>query len=149
MAGRMRLRWLRRRPPAEVLSDLRWLQFCQGQGLVFYTVHRVYQRAHRGSKAVATAPDGRYVDVWFWWCHVPASSIVAAVPAHVEFGPHTNRPGVHYVGSPHESGVEGWLSVDRHRAVMRYMERMWKAFQLERERMIPLASKDEMGPLGG
>ena len=78
-------------------------------GLTPARVQRVYQRGHRGSKAVLYLVDHRaWVDAWFWWYQVDPGSIVFIRPG-VGWGPHTQRDNVHYVGERdgHRHGVHG------------------------------------------
>jgi hypothetical protein len=60
-------------------------------------VEKVYQRAHRGTKAIVRLPSGQRQDTWFegrrvekgWHLRIPASN--------VGYGPHSGRTDVRYV----------------------------------------------------
>ena len=62
-------------------------------------VSHVYQRAHRGSKAVILwAASGRRQDTWFWYFS-PAAGSTLLISGVVGFGPHNQNPNVFYVES--------------------------------------------------
>lgn len=71
-----------------------------------YVVHvtSVYQRARRGTKAMVDVEGVGSKDAWFWWSTVVPGQVLL-VSAGRNWGPHSHRRDVFYVGS--ESGATG------------------------------------------
>lgn len=107
--------WSRRRDRAAYERVAAACRSAEWRGWSVGRVVRVYQHAHRGSKAVL-AINGIVVDSWFWWYHVTPGSLVF-VRTSSGWGPHSGRYGVHYVGE--ERGGHGILGVVPAREVRR------------------------------
>ena len=81
----------------------------QGKQLIY--IHNAYQRAKRGTKAIATI-NGTTHDVWFWWSTLPHNSIVAInQPASSGWGVH-NQHNILYIGrqDQHQSPIIAWIT---------------------------------------
>ena len=81
----------------------------QGKQLIY--IHNAYQRAKRGTKAIATI-NGTTHDVWFWWSTLPHNSIVAInQPASSGWGVH-NQHNILYIGrqDQRQSPIIAWIT---------------------------------------
>lgn len=98
--------WLifRPQPERDAAAAQSWAAFhhyaATTNGWSLLHVHNVYQRAHRGSKALMsiygdTTSTSR--DAWFWWHHVQPGSVIA-VHHNQGWGPHSQRDDVLYIG---------------------------------------------------
>ncbi|MDP7703701.1 MULTISPECIES: hypothetical protein [unclassified Mycobacterium] len=77
--------------------------YATANGLHMLCIEKVYQHAHRGSKAIVFIYGenaGARRDAWFWWTQVQQGSVVAAYLSE-GWGPHTNRDHVLYIGDEH------------------------------------------------
>src|SRR5688500_9038137 len=95
--------WLRARRraaderAAELLAELRAAAQSTPHEYVVY-VTSVYQRARRGTKAMVEVEGVGTRDAWFWWSTVTPGQMLL-VGAKRDWGPHSHRRDVFYVGT--------------------------------------------------
>jgi hypothetical protein len=105
-AGASIVAWLilRPQPQRDAAAAQAWAQFhryATANGWSMLYIQNVYQRAHRGSKAMVSIYGdalGASRDAWFWWELVQRGSVVA-VNLGEGWGPHTRRDDVLYIGN--------------------------------------------------
>lgn len=99
----------------------RFMDHAAHERLTIVTVRDAYQCARHGTKAVITLyGEAQVHDAWFWWDRVTTGETLA-VTMSPDYGPHTDREGVIYIGSQaNGSGVYDALSAKTLRRAQRH-----------------------------